>query len=47
MTIWRVFDHNDCLCGMWYATTEISAINLARAEGYDAWSAQYLRYSGY
>ena len=39
MTRFRVLNADDKLCGVWYAETEVQAIQLAIAEGYDAWSA--------
>lgn len=39
-TRYRVYDMNDQLCGIWYATSEVAAISAAISEGYDAWSAK-------
>lgn len=46
-TRYRVFDLNDKLCGVWYATSEAAAIAAAIGEGYDAWSASSAHAGGW
>ena len=38
-TRYTVLDSNDRFIGVWYATSEVAAIQAALAAGYDAWSA--------